>query len=288
MLLQPYRTDELRFAFCYHAYLRWDTHRRHPYPALARLDRDTLEPLVEPRGIRVLECEAGPTEVRVLVSLRPEESLATCASKLKGQTSKWLRAALERENPSNLLSRGYFACTTGKSQREQVEHYLDEQAAHNGYARRELPPAYVASFPLSAEDEARLRAEHAWALVQFHLVLATWRRHGVFGPEEARAVTDCWQALAVGARFALRKVSFVADHVHVALRTHPVVAPAQVVLTLMNAAQQLLWEQFVGPVIQARLERLWQPSAYLGSFGELATPQVQQYLRNWSARPDQD
>jgi hypothetical protein len=40
-----------------------------------------------------------------------------------------------------------------------------------------------------------------------------------------------------------------------------------------------MWRDFQSDVIQARLERLWQPALYVGSFGDLATPQIAAYLR---------
>src|SRR5436309_3104480 len=99
MLLQPYSRDELRFAYCSRAYLRWRTHRRRPQPPLAQLDATRLQPLMDPYAIHVLECASDAREVRVLVSLQPTETIATCASKLKGQTSKWLKQALELHEP---------------------------------------------------------------------------------------------------------------------------------------------------------------------------------------------
>jgi len=33
----------------------------------------------------------------------------------------------------------------------------------------------------------------------------------------------------------------------------------------------------------SRGARLWQPGAYIGSFGDLATPQIQKYVQNWEA-----
>jgi REP element-mobilizing transposase RayT len=114
-------------------------------------------------------------------------------------------------------------------------------------------------------------------------VLATWRRHGVFGPAEGEAVATCWRGLERQQRFTLRKDSFVPDHVHLAVRTHPSVAPSRLVAELMSAGQRLLWERFADEVIRARGERLWCPSAYVGSYGDLATPQVQHYLRRWAA-----
>ena len=101
-------------------------------------------------------------------------------------------------------------------------------------------------------DGPPVRAAHAFTLLRFHLVLGTWGRHGVFGPAEARAVTAAWQGLGPTERFTLLKVSFVPDHVHLAVRTHPTVAPAALVVRLMNVAQELIWERFPDAAIQAR------------------------------------
>ncbi|MCI0464988.1 MAG: transposase, partial [Gemmataceae bacterium] len=218
-----------------------------------------------------------------LVSLQPHEAGAAAASKLKGQASKWLRQALHREQPANLFSKGYFACTTGKSTQEQVHAYLDRQAEHHGYADRVVVPVYVESPPPLAADEARVRPQHAWTVLRFHLVLTVWRRRGVFGGEEGQAVAARWRQLQATERFVLQKVSFLPDHVHLAVRVHLSVVPAELVVALMNTAQQVVYEGFPRSVIRAGVERLWQPSAYVGSFGDLATPQVQAYLRSWKA-----
>ena len=79
----------------------------------------------------------------------------------------------------------------------------------------------------------------------------------------------------------MKKVSFVPDHVHVALTLHPTVVPASIVAALMNAGQEIMWRRFERDVIQAGVERLWQPSAYLGSFGELTSPAVSAYVSQW-------
>jgi REP element-mobilizing transposase RayT len=288
MLLQPYQADELHFAYCYHAYLRWQTHRARPYPPLAALNPSLMQTLLERFAIRILDCASDPTEVRVLVSLRPEETIAACASKLKGQTSKWLRQAMGSNQLVNTLSKGYFACTTGKSERDKVEQYLERQGEHHGYAERRLSPVHVVRYTPSAELENRLQAAHAFTRLDFHLVLATWKRRGAFGPDEAKAVAAQWEGLQAEQRFGLLKLSFLPDHVHLALRLHPSVAPANLVRILMNAAQTALWEHFAGAMIQARLERLWQPSAYVGTFGDLATPKMEQYIRNWRASQERN
>jgi REP element-mobilizing transposase RayT len=274
MRIEPYTREECRFAYCYHVYLRWATHRRRPYPALAQLSYAVARELAQEYGITLLEWEATEKEVGTLVSLSPGEPVSACASKLKGRTSKWLRQQLGLEQPENLLSKGYFACTTGKSDRDTIERYLDQQGQHHGYANRVVPPKYVASFADS--DAEHVCAAHACTLLRLQLVLGTWGRHSVFAQAEAKAVTEAWRALEAEERFTLLKVSFVPDHVHLAVRTHPAIAPASLVVRLLNVAQEVIWTRFTSAAIQASIPRLWQPGAYIGSFGELTTASVQQ------------
>lgn len=286
MLVQPYHRSELRFAYCYRVYLRWRTHRARPLAALAALEQAVLENIADKYGIRVLECASNATDLLALVSLKPEETISACTSKLKGQLSKWLREAAAILQPTEQLGNGYFACTVGKSTREAVEQYLRQQSEHHGYAERALPPIFVESYPLSEEDEARIKPRHSMVVAQFHLVLATSWRRGVFGAQEGRAVADEWRQLPMSLRAALLKVSFLPDHVHLAVRAHPAVAPADLVVELMNAAQRVIFDRFPEALLQARVERLWQPSAYIGSYGELASPQIRKYIHNFAGEAD--
>jgi len=211
-----------------------------------------------------------------MVSLQPQDTISAAAGKLKGRLTKWLNEKLASTEPLQLLSRGYFACTAGKSRREAVEQYLDEQSAHHNYDQRQLPPVFVERYELSTADEGRLTAKHAFVVAQFHIVLATPKRKGVFGSHEGRAITAEWRRRQVEMRIAILKVSFVPDHVHLALRLHPAVSPADVVVALMNAAQDIAQDLLV----RDGLERLWEKSAYVGSYGELASPQVRKYIQS--------
>jgi REP element-mobilizing transposase RayT len=286
MLIQPYLLSELHFAYCYRVYLRWRTHRARPIIQMAGLDKAVLESIARKYGIRVLECASSATDLLALVSLKPEETISACTGKLKGQLSKWLREAQQSMKLTEQLSNGYFACTVGKSTREAVEQYLSQQSEHHGYAQRALPPIFVESYDLSENDEARVSTKHSIVVAQFHIVLATSRRRGVFGPQEGRAVAAEWRKLAMSLRAALLKVSFLPDHVHLALRAHPAVSPAGLIVELMNSAQQLIFEKFAEAAIQARVERMWQPSAYIGGYGELASPQISKYIQNWAGESD--
>jgi putative transposase len=286
MFIQPYLRNELNFAYCYRVYLRWRTHRARPLAPLAELDQAVLENIASKYGIRVLESASNTTDLLVLVSLKPEETISACTGKLKGQVSKWLREAQQLTQPAEQLSNGYFACTVGKSPREAVEQYLSRQSEHHGYAERVRPPIFVESYELSEDDEARIKPNHSVVVAQFHLVLATRWRRGVFGSQEGRAVAAEWRQLQSSWRAALIKVSFLPDHVHLAIRTHPSVSPADLVVELMNSAQQVIFERFAEAILPARVERLWQPSAYIGSYGDLTSPQIRKYIHNFAGETD--
>jgi REP element-mobilizing transposase RayT len=283
VLIQPYRVDEIRFAWCYRVYLRWRTHRLRRYPALADLDNTALEALGRRFDMHVLEHRTDETDVLLLLSLNPRETVSGCASKWKGQISKRLRESLGLEKPTTLLSRGYFASTAGRSTSDSVEAYLNRQGEHHGYADRARPPVFVRQYAIGSADEERQKPAHACTRLRHHVVLATHYRRGIFGSEAGEVLAERWRPMLAEARAALLKISVLPDHVHAALQLHPGVAPADVIVRMMNVAQELMFDRFSSSVIQARVKRLWQPSAYLGSYGDLASPQVSNYMRNWNA-----
>jgi len=286
MLIQPYQQGELTFAWCYRVHYRWRTYRAAPHPALAGLDGATLGALLQDYDAHVLEATASETDVKLLASLLPTETVAAGVSKAKGRASKWLHEQLQLQGPQKLLSRGYFACTAGQSTTEAVQRYLEQQSEHHGYATRVNPPVFIQRYPSTTADEERLSAERAVTNLQLHIVLATWRRKGVFGGAEGAATAARWRQMQDELTLALDKVSFVPDHVHLAVRIHPSVSPARMVIALMNAAQELLWRDFPDSVIRAGVPRLWQPSAYIGGFGDLESPKIAAYVREWEKQPD--
>jgi REP element-mobilizing transposase RayT len=279
MLRQSYTLADTHFAYCYRVFLRCHTHRRVRLPTLAALDTAQLAALSAPYNIQILESSTENTDLMLQASLRPEETVSACASKLKGQISKHLRKNAAPDQPTKLLGRGYFACTSGKSTQNAVLAYLGKQGTHHGYAQRVIPPVHQETFPLSDTRAAALNPTHAMTCLQFHIVLATWHRRGVFGSKSGPAVSQQWKRMEDTERFALLKVSFVPDHVHIAVRIHAGVSPGELAVKMMNAAQELMLDQFREHLIQAGLDQLWQPSAYLGSYGDVTSKTVTGYMR---------
>ena len=127
--------------------------------------------------------------------------------------------------------------------------------------------------------DKKLQTDHAQTQLRYHLVFATQYRRGVFTDEAARNLTQRWKSSSE--KFFIDKVSFVPDHVHIALSVHPTIAISDVAVSLMNMAQQFIWDDFSKLVIQAKVDRLWQPSAYVGSFGDLTSNAISAYMKNW-------
>jgi hypothetical protein len=63
-----------------------------------------------------------------------------------------------------------------------------------------------------------IKPKHASVISQFHIVLATTNRMGIFGSELGKRVAQEWLQRQSEWRIALMKVSFVPDHVHLAVR----------------------------------------------------------------------
>ena len=284
MNLYTYEPHEINFAFCYRVYFSWRTYRRRPFSPLTKLQRVTLDAILRPYNIRILECVTNETEIRCIASLTPVETISSCASKLKGRVSKWLRESLNSTDLQPILSKGYFASTTGKTRSRVVERYLSLQSEHHGYSNRILPPIFVGQYQLSAEDESRISPNHAMVIAKFHLVFSTTWRRGIIGSAHGRRIAKVWLKIQQELRIALIKVSFVPDHVHIALRSHPSVSPAGIAAGLMNSAQQVMQIE----MIEAGVNRLWMNSAYVGSYGDLASAQIRKFMERWRSARNSD
>ena len=100
-------------------------------------------------------------------------------------------------------------------------------------------------------------------------------RIGFHVKPEAEATANCWRQIQKQHPIFIEKVSFVPDHVHLAVQIHPSFSPAAAVVALMNAAQELMWKDFEDSVVRSRAQRLWQPGAYVGSYGSWNRPKSQ-------------
>lgn len=279
MKAEAYRSDEMHYAYCCHVFYRWQSRWRRPNRYFPQIRPAGIE--AERPGIRILNIEADGVELALLASLQPTDSVATGASKIKGAVSKNLKELATSGSMFPPLGTGYFACTTGPRTSDELNQYLEDQCEHHGYHTRQNPPVYLRTWPIADQSDTALQAHHSHTIVRWHVVFSTWNRKGTFSKKAAEAVADAWDRQFDRRRVQFCKLSFVPDHVHLAIRTHPSVVPADLVVELLNSSQQLMFQAFDRLVIATGNRRLWKPSAYVGTYGDLSNQQVQAYLRKW-------
>lgn len=278
MRIDPY-TDDLRLAFCYRVYFCFQTSSRRKIDRLQQLDQRTLQDLAGKYDIRILDTETTDMQIRCQVSLQPQNTVSVVAGQLKGRISSWLNAN-SGEKP-RVLARGYFACTTGDTSSAILDRYMENQGIHHHYSDQPLPPVFVRTFP--EHESSVVSTAHAATRLRYHIVLSTVGRRGVFTTSEAKAITQSWDALSQEAKFHLEKVSFVPDHVHIAVRAHPDLSPLSIVLNLMDWAQNTMDESF-GPVMTRFVgDELWVRGGYIGSFGDYTTDRTRNTIAKWAA-----
>jgi putative transposase len=271
MFLTPY--THIEWAFQLHYHLCFRTYRRREFFKAAdeRL-ADTFNQLYALHGYRSLEMKLRAADVQLLLSLRPEHAISDVLKKIKGGSSAVLRAQMGIA--TSLWARGYLARTSGKARLAAVKNYLEEQAQHHGYAHRPLPPV----FRFRNANPAQLSVAHAVFDLKYHLVFATKFRQCIFDSRLGEALIEYWLKVAEKREFALDQATVLPDHVHMVVRTTPKMSIGECGLLLMNNGQYFVGRYWPSRLIEARINQLWQPSAYAGSCGELPTAVLKSFL----------
>lgn len=278
MINPSYHIDRLAFAYRCHAYFRWHTHWRARFPILRELAREKIQEIYP--EIHIAEFRASDQEVVLLAKLRPAESIASAAAKLKRAISRVARSMLNRQNSTKIFGRGYFAATVGSRTRSELDRYLDEQCQHHGYDRR-YDPVWVQTWSEPSND-GWLQSPNSRTFIGWHLVFCTWDRVPVFGRTIGESFARLIHGRSADLQAYLRKISVVPDHVHMAFRAHPSVAPGELASALLMPMENIVYGQHRGALFGVSIPQLWKPSAYTGSYGELSGGQLRTYIRNWT------
>jgi putative transposase len=271
MFLTPY--EALEWAYQLHYHICFRTHRRRQFFAADTGDlSDTFRRLYDVHGYHELEMKLRPSDVQLLLSLRPDHTISDVLKKLKGRSSAVLCKQLDISPP--LWARGYLARTSGKVRLEAVQDYLEKQSEHHGYDRRPLPPVFRFRNP----EPTNLSVAHAVFDLKYHLVLSTRFRQCVFDSKLGEALVNYWLSVAQRREFALDQATLLPDHIHMLVRTTPKMSIQECALLLMNNGQHFVAKHWASRLIEAGIDQLWQPSAYAGSCGDLPTALLKSFL----------
>jgi putative transposase len=269
MHLTPYTT--LTWAYQLHYYLCFRTHRRKQVftsPAVEKRLADLLAEIATNHDYHLLECRSYSSQLRCLLSLRPSHAVAKVVQVLKCNSARELPFSIP------LWARGYAARSTGRVRTSAVRAYLEKQATHHGYANRVLPPIYK----YRAQTPVILSADHACFDLSHHLVLSTKHRKGVFTSTVGAALTDYWLRVAWKRNFAIDQISIVPDHLHMIVRIVPKASIEEVTLLLMNNGQYFIAKRYPQLMMMSDMDQLWNPSAYVGTCGDLTTGLIKKWL----------
>ena len=274
MQLEPFR--EISFAFQLHYHLCFRTHRRRAVfddrSKLAVLS-EVLTDLCEANDFHLLEQDCQPKHTQLLLSLRPSHQISDALKRLKGRSATAICKSFGLSPP--LWARGYLARSAGRVRVQAVKRYLASQSEHHGYNKRALPPV----FRFKATEPATLATAHASFDLAHHFVLATRFRRSVFDSRTGVALINYWSKVAAQRGFAVDEATVLPDHVHLLVRITPKISVEQVALTLMNNGQYFVAKHFPQTLVEAAIDQLWQPSAYVGTCGELPTALLKAFLR---------
>jgi putative transposase len=219
-----------------------------------------------------LSLKIRPSDVQLLLSLRPDHQISTVLKKLKGESSRLVCEELGIKPP--LWARGYLARSAGRATIKAVKAYLERQVEHHGYTDRWLPPV----FRFRAGVSKILSVAHASFDLKHHLVFATKFRRGVFNSKLGQALVYYWLKVAAKREFALDQATVLPDHVHMIVRIKPTMSIEECALLLMNNGQYFVGTNYQERLIEAKIDQLWQASAYAGTCGELSTALLKKFL----------
>ena len=273
--LEPYK--EISWAYQLHYHICFRTYRRHAVfndqSKLAFLSQQ-LTDLSKINGIHLLEKDCKPEHIQMLLSLRPDQLISDALKQLKGRSSAATCQRFELTPP--LWARGYLARSAGRVNIQAVKQYLANQAEHHGYDKRVRPPV----FKFKENMPKQLATAHSSFELSHHFVFATRFRHGVFNSKTGQALLNYWLNVATRRGFAIDQATVLPDHLHMLVRITPKITVEQVALSLMNNGQFFMAKHFPLALIEAKIDRLWQPSAYAGTCGELSTALLKAFLRS--------
>jgi putative transposase len=272
--LEPFK--DISWAYQLHYHICFRTHRRKTIfddqSRIAGLSQ-ALTDLCKINNLHLIEKDCQTDHVQLMLSLRPSQLISDSLKRLKGRSSAAICQEFGLAPP--LWARGYLARSAGRVRVQAVKRYLERQAEHHGYSKRVLPPV----FRFRAPEREILETAHASFDLTHHFVLATRFRRGVFDSKIGHALVNYWIKVAARHGFAIDQVTVLPDHVHMLVRITPKISIEQVVLSLMNNGQNFVVKHSPLTLVEANIDQLWQPSAYVGTCGELPTALLKAFLR---------
>jgi REP element-mobilizing transposase RayT len=272
MQLEPLNT--ISWAYQLHYYLCFRTRRSQSIfitPKHVDALDAALREICQRHEYHLLQSKVYPDHLRCLLSLRPTQAISKVIQTVKANSARIFGAQFAL---APLWGRGYLARSVGRVRIGVVKEYISGQSEHHGYDKRVHPP--VSRY--SATNSVELSAEHGAFDLNHHLVFATRRRRGVFDSALGESLIQYWLRVASARGFAIDRVTIVPDHTHLLVRIAPKMSIEECALSLLNNGQHYVGQHAPESLTQAKIEQLWQASAYAGTTGKITTALLKAFL----------
>jgi putative transposase len=276
----------LEAAYQLHFYLVFKTKYLHPLladPAQKSLVHNTFETVCSREDYHLLDTSITPNHIKILVSLKPQQTISNLVQKVKGNLSYQFgvesRDLLRRFDIKSFLASGYFARSSGKVNLEAARRYVETQAAHHGHKGEWIKPLSCRNATFRSPA---FKLAHCFCILDYHVVLATQSRISVF--DEAIAPSLFEYLMSVGNKhgFVLDRMGLMPDHIHLILEGIPTLSIEECVRAILNNTHHWMTKQFWGVLKETGAWDVWQPSFYAGTVGAFSTAQVRRFLNQRS------
>ena len=134
----------------YHIVFAQKYRRKEIYGQLKKDIREILRKLCEQKGVEIIEAEACPDHIHMLVSVPPYLSIAQCMGFLKGKSRLMIfdrYANLKyKYGQRSFWCRGYFVDTVGKNEtaiRNYIRNQLEEDYAKDRISLKEYTDPFT-------------------------------------------------------------------------------------------------------------------------------------------------
>ena len=226
----------------------------------------------------MLETNFHENHLRLVLSLRPEHSVAAAVKKIRGNLSRSLCAEYSELEAGRLWSRGYFAKSIGTVEDAVVATYIASQADHHGYTGRSA--SLVCAYDEPGNPPALWFRNHVAFNLTHHLVLILSVTLTSLMMLTGKALIEYWLRVSEKKEFQIAQIRVLPNHCHLRVWLLPTTSPLECVLALMNNSWAMMNRRFWGLLKQTDAWDVWEPSFYAGTTGDVTTAEVKAYLNS--------
>ncbi len=122
------------------------------------------------------------------------------------------------------------------------------------------------------------QSKHSVYNVAYHLIWCPKYRRKVFVPPYDQILKDLLVEKAHRLGISIEKMEVMPDHVHLFVKSAPILAPHYIIQQLKGYSSRIMREKY--PAIKSRIPTLWTRSYYCESIGHISEHTIKRYIED--------